>query len=151
MKKVLSLLLLVCCLATLCACGGKNADASSANKIVYGEKYVSANAMNSEETCELYYIIEKDCLKKYTYDENGRDVWHYIATFKYEIIEEGKLVYFFDSIEIYEDDNQTKMKNACVDNGVIEFSENVLIIDDGPLYVRESYLEEELTNFGKPQ
>ena len=149
MKKIIAVLLLVCSLLTLCACGAKKQDASSANKLVYGEKYIKASDVSLKEAEQKYYVFEKDYLTFYCYDETYDGRVHYTITYKYEIMDEGTLAYFFDSIEIYDDDDVTKEREKNMDRGILLFSQNVLSTQSGTFYVRESYLEDELENFGK--
>ena len=64
-------------------------------------------------------------------------------------MDEGTLAYFFDSIEIYDDDNRTNKDKPGTNNGILLFSKNVISTQSGNLFIRESYLENELKNFGK--
>ena len=155
MKKTLAILLLVCCLMTLSACGAKSVDAPSANKIDYGAKYIKTSRHDGGQP-DTYYVVESNCLKYYRCnkseslfgDENY--VYHYEITYKYEVIDDGKLTYFFDSVKIYDDDNVNDIEDFSKRCGILTFSENVLAEDD-TLYVRESYYKRELKNFGKTE
>lgn len=149
MKKTVSVLLLLCCLLAFCACEGTTPDMSSANKIVYGEKYIRAEDASAPADQQVYYIFEKDHLIRHYYDTSSNDrVYHYTLTYKYTFVDEGTVAYFFDSRVIHDDDNATS-NNSNIVNGILLFSENVLSNRSGDLYVRQSYLEQELTNFGK--
>lgn len=149
MKKLLSILLIICCLTAFCACGASTPDTSSANQIVYGEKYIYANEAAAPKSEQEYYIINKNSIKYYCYYEYSKDiVYHYTVTYKYEIMDEGTLAYFFDSIEIYDDDTKTR-KDENTTHGILMFSKNVIYTDSGNLFIRESYLKKELKNFGK--
>lgn len=82
------------------------------------------------------------------YYESLERVYHYTVTYKYEIIENGKLAYFYDSFETHEGNNAASADNQS--SGILSFSENVLSSLDGKsIYVRESYFNNELPNFGK--
>ena len=151
MKKIIAVLVLACSLLTLCACGAKKQDASSANKLVYGEKYIKASDVSLKEAEQKYYVFEKDYLIFYCYDETYDGRFHYTITYKYEIMDEGTLAYFFDSIEIYDDDDVTKEREKNMGYGILLFSENVISTQAGTLFVRESYLENEIENFGKDE
>ena len=155
MKKILSLFLILCLASSLCACGATVQDASSANKLVYGEKYIRADTISEPEEQQVYFVFEKDLLinhEYYQYSVNA--VCHYTATYKYEIIDEGTLAYFFHSVTFHEDHTVLLMSEEGLrnDNGILLFSENVLYENSevsNVLYVRESYAEKELPNFGK--
>ena len=149
MKKIIAVLLLVCSLLTFCACGAKKQDASYANKLVYGEKYIKASDVSLKEAEQRYYVFEKDYFTYYFYSELDSKRQHYTVTYKYEIMDEGTLAYFFDSVEIYDDDDVTTKASLRKSNGILLFSENVISTQAGTLFVRESYLENELENFGE--
>ena len=149
MKKIVAILLLVCCLMTLSACGAKSVDATSANKIDYGEKYIKTSRHDGAQL-DTYFVIEKNCLKYYKFNQSEsfgdeNNIYHYEITYKYEVIDDGKLAYFFDSVKIYDDDNVNDTDDFNKRCGILTFSENVLAEDD-VLYVRESYLKRELKN-----
>ena len=154
MKKILSLFLILCLASSLCACGATMQDASSANKLVYGEKYILASTISEPEEQQVYFVFENDLLIYHVYYQYSRDdAYHYTATYKYEIMDEGTLAYFFHSVTFHEDHTapmtETSLRNG---SGILLFSENVLYAngDVSPtLYVRESYAEKELPNFGK--
>ena len=151
MKKVLSLFLILCLASSLCACGATAQDASSANKLVYGEKYIHTNTISLPEEQQRYFVFEKDLLIYHTYYwYSVDDGCPYTVTYKYEIMDEGTLAYFFHSVTFPEDYTapitETELRN---NNGILLFSENVLYSNSDTLYVRESYAEKELPNFGK--
>lgn len=148
MKKIISLLLVLVCLVSLSACGGTSQDASGANKIVYGEKYYSISDASDPIEERRYYLFEKDLVHYHYYHAYNSMVSHYTVSYKYEIMDEGTLAYFFDSVEYHDD--HTKLMDGYSISGILLFSENVIATGSGQsLYVRESYLENELTNFGK--
>ena len=151
MKKILSLFLILCLASSLCACGATMQDASSANKLVYGEKYIHTDTISEPEEQQRYFVFEKDLLifhDYYQYSSNA--VCHYTATYKYEIMDEGTLAYFFHSVTFHEDHTGPMMeKTLRSGKGILLFSENVLYNNSNVLYVRESYAEKELPNFGK--
>ena len=153
MKKILSLFLILCLASSLCACGATAQDASSANKLVYGEKYIHTITISEPEEQQRYFLFEKDLLIFHDYYQYSRDdACHYTVTYKYEIMDEGTLAYFFHSVTFHEDHTapmtETSLRNG---NGILLFSENVLYSNSNimTLYVRESYAEKELPNFGK--
>ena len=154
MKKILSLFLILCLASSLCACGATMQDTSSANKIVYGEKYIRTNTISEPEEQQVYFVFENDLLIYHVYYQySSNSAYHYTAAYKYEIMDEGTLAYFFHSVTFHEDHTapmtETSLRNG---NGILLFSENVLYAngDVSPtLYVRESYAEKELPNFGK--
>ena len=154
MKKILSLFLILCLASSLCACGATMQDASSANKLVYGEKYIRTNTISEPEEQQVYFVFENDLLIYHVYYQySSNSAYHYTAAYKYEIMDEGTLAYFFHSVTFHEDHTapmtETSLRNG---NGILLFSENVLYAngDVSPtLYVRESYAEKELPNFGK--
>ena len=151
MKKILTLFLILCLASSLCACGATVQDASSANKLVYGEKYIRTEYVSKPEEPPEYFVFEKDLLIDHTYyQSNDHGVYHYTVTYKYEIMDEGTLAYFFHSVTFHED-HTAPMTEAAVRNnkGILLFSENVLYANSNVLYVRESYAEKELPNFGK--
>lgn len=155
MKKIISLLLIVVLLLSLAACG-KTQDTSGANKLVYGEKYVKLRIDDTEtpENDVSYYIVKKDCIEKYVYYKSRAilsdefHIYHYTVRYKYEIMDEGTLAYFYDSIEFHEGHN-TDRNSYKQSNGILLFSENVISTTQNDLYVRESYKNNELNSFGK--
>lgn len=149
MKKIISLLLVLVCLVSLSACGGTSQDASGANKLVYGEKYICLSDMDIPAEQRSYYIVEKDTLSFHYYSMGYSGLNHYTKSYKYEIMDEGTLAYFYDSI-VYHDDHDSTGPISTDGSGILLFSENVIATGQNQtLYVRESYLENELTNFGK--
>ena len=151
MKKVLSLLLIVLCLLALCACGDTKAqDTSNANKLTYGVKYISATSVSLPEEEQIYYMFEEDEMIFHYYykSTSGTRVSHYTLTFKYEIVDDGTLAYFFDGVEIHDEDTEHVDKDFSERAGLLMFSKNVLSTPDGTLCINETYLEEELGNFG---
>lgn len=144
MKKILSLILSLVCLFSLAACA-QGQDTSSANKLVYGEKYyyIPFTDFNNLDKEYQYIIFEKDSFtetrksEKYEHDHS--------ITYKYEIMDEGTLAYFYDSkVDPNHEIHETESTRY---NGILLFSENVLS-NGSNLYVLESYLDEELPNFG---
>ena len=135
MKKLLALsLLLVICAFAICSCAG-TPDTSSANKITYGEKYHMARDYEAEDEENFpYYIIYEDGYLDYIRKSTT-------TRYKYEIVDESTLAYFFDS--------STDEFAKTNDHDVLVFSENVLMEKNGNVYVREGYINEELPNFGK--
>lgn len=151
MKKILSLFLILCLASSLCACGATAQDASSANKLVYGEKYILTSTISEPEEQQRYFLFENDLLIYHDYYQYPRDdAYHYTVTYKYEITDEGTLAYFFHSVTFHEDHTASMTETSLRNNsGILLFSENVLYNNSNMLYVRESYAEKELPNFGK--
>lgn len=147
MKKILSCLLLVSCLLSLCACEFTVSDMFSPNKVVYGEKYIHEDYTSKPENEQIYYIFEKDYLI-FHYYAGGSSIAHYTITYKYEMIDEETIAYFFDSVEIHDDDTRTAEYDRSSSDGVLMISKNVVMTLGGILYVRQSYLDEELENYG---
>ncbi len=152
MKKAFAILLVLCSLLALASCGAKAStpDTSSANKIVYGARYILTDHITKPEEQQIYYVIYKDHLEYhfYEYFPKEEETQHYTVSYQYTIIDEGTLAFFYDSYVIYEDDNATK-KIYSDHKGRLIFSENVLSSPSGTLYVREDYAEKQLPNFGK--
>ena len=67
MKKILSLFLILCLASSLCACGATMQDTSSANKLVYGEKYIHTSTISEPEEQQRYFVFEKDLLINHEY------------------------------------------------------------------------------------
>ena len=153
MKKILSLFLILCLASSLCACGATVQDASSANKLVYGEKYIRIDTISEPEEQQVYFVFEKGLLINPIYYQStfsDHDVYHYTVTYKYEIMDEGTLAYFFHSVTFHEDHTAPMTETSLRNNsGILLFSENVLYDNSNTLFVRESYAEKELPNFGK--
>lgn len=153
MKKLLSILLLTVSVLGLLSCSSASkVDDSTIGKIVYGEKYI--RNVNDPEEQQRYYVIYDDHLEFHDYYKEylGDDVSHYKMKFKYTIVDESTLAYFYDSVECYDDCNQHNHSSSRA--GVLIFSENVLIEQSTSgfvKYVRESYLEDELTNYCKTE
>ena len=135
MKKLLAIsLLLIICTFVICSCAG-TPDMSTVNKIIYGEKYHRARDYEADgEENFPYYIIYEDGYLEYTSAS-------YTTRYKYEIVDESTLAYFFDSST--DEDAKTN------DHDVLVFSENVLMEKNGTVFVREGYINEELPSFGK--
>jgi len=149
MKKVLSVLLVLCCLLALASCGagGSSPDSSTANKIVYGARYVRANTIEKPDEEQTYYVIYKDRIEYhyYSFSESYGTISHYTTTYKYTVMDEGTLAYFYDSIETH--DNHTSNATPKNDYGLLLFSKNVLSTPSGTLFVLEDYAENQLPNF----
>lgn len=153
MKKIICILLVLCCLASLCSCTArKDSDEKS---IVYGEKYIlSTELSKKDEEQKDYYIFDEEYLKYYVCSSKKRT--HHMITYKYSFIDAETVVYFFDSIEIYDDDEKTDKYSINQDEGILIISENVILksaVENDPndvydMYVRESYAKEDLKNFG---
>lgn len=155
MRRIIIIVLL---LATFGLFGCQNAhkvDTSSSNKIVYNVKYISNEAVNQPVEKQTYYIFtskEKLTYHRYyvyssSFSEESR-VTHYTIEYIYEVMDDGTLAYFYDSIIIHEDDNQTDEAEKKSTSGILLFSENVLTNSNGFLYINENYLEK-IPNFGK--
>ena len=149
MKKIVALLIALVCLLTLVACDqSQPSEDSSENKVVYGEKYIKSSSVNMDEDEMPYYVFEDEhYFKYYYYYSYGSDIYHYTIRYRYEITDDGTLAYFYDSMTIYDDDTLTSTSSTS--SGILLFSENVIYRQTGELYVRESFLENELKNFGK--
>ena len=149
MKKIVALLIAFVCLLTLVACDQpKSSNDSSENKVVYGEKYIKSSSVNMDEDEMPYYVFEDEhYFKYYYYYSYGSDIYHYTIRYRYEITDDGTLAYFYDSMTIYDDDTITSTSSTA--SGILLFSENVIYRQNGELYIRESFLENELKNFGK--
>ena len=147
MKKLIAFLLVLACLFLLCSCSGKKQDTSSANKIAYGEKYILKTDVARPETQQSYIIFEDGLMKWHQYSFYNGNIDSRIISYKYEIIDEGTLAYFFHSEKILE--GKDKARKTSVSSGIMMFSENVFCsVDESlKLYVRELYIEEELPNF----
>ena len=155
-KRTLSLFMIFCMLLSLAACGAgaHRADTGSANKIRYNEKYIRAAVVDKPEEQQTYYIFTADTLTYHYYRHSyypTTSVEHYTVVYRYEVMDEGTLAYFFDSIEFHDDHSASTKESAyCHSNGVLLFSENVLLdASSGNIsFIREAYWKEKLTNFG---
>ena len=145
MKKIVAVLLLLTCLLTLSACKTAEIDDDNKGKIVYGEKYIYAEHASDPEEEQTYYIFEKDYLTYHYYYYS----YSYTVTYKYEAIDEETIAFFFDSVEVHDGDAEEIEEELKDKNAILIVSKNVLMSQGGDLYVRESYLEDELTNFDK--
>jgi len=141
MKKLLALLLVLLSLVAICSCSG-TPDMSSVNKITYGEKYYMAADMDEPEEERRYYAIYDDGYMDFYY---AGDSYEYTVRYKYDVVDESTLVYFYDTLVVHSGSKDVKE----TDSGMLLFSENVLMTEDGTIYVREGYVSEELPNFGK--
>ena len=146
MKKTLALLLVLCSLLALVACGAKGStpDTSAANKIVYGARYIRSDDISSPAEKQNYYVVYKDRIEfhSYFYSEISETEMAYTVTFKYTVMDEGTLAYFYHSCEPA---GAVKTDRS----GLLIFSENVLSTSTGTLYVREDYAKSELPNLDK--
>ena len=158
MKKLVAVLLLLTCLFALSACKTAEIDDDNKGKIVYGEKYICAVDVSDSEEEQSYYIFEKDYLTYHYYYyyesyDDSVDTYSYTVTYKYEAIDEETIAFFFDSVDEIDGldtAEEEELKERLNDkNGILIVSKNVLMSQGGTLYVRESYIEDELTNFDK--
>ena len=153
MKRLVVLALVFCMLLACCACSEATLDTSSANKVVYGEKYIHQNAVRKPAEQQTYFIFyENGTMEYHVYGgaTSYSKCSHYTITYQYEVMDEGTIAYFYNSIKIYEDDEATSLddKNRMTgNNGILLVSENVLSTTGGAIYVRQSYFEEKLPNF----
>lgn len=152
MKKIVALLIAFVCLLTLVACDqSQSSEDSSENKVVYGEKYILSSDVNKDEDEMQYYIFEdKEYLQHHYYYHSSSYGYtnHYTMRCRYEIMDDGTLAYFYDSVTIH-DDNTREGGYSTGKSGILLFSENVVTTQAGDLYIRESFLEDELKNFSK--
>lgn len=148
MKKLISVFLILACLFSLVACGAKGLDTSAAGKIAYGEKYIFERSADAAEDEQIYYLFQKDTMTYHRYSEHEGTVLHYTVTYKYTVVDEGSIACFFDSVEVHADHNGESPELQS-DAFILLVSENVVCKTDQSLYIREGYLERELTNFRK--
>jgi hypothetical protein len=152
MKKLLAVLLVLCSLLALASCGAKGStpDTSTANKIVYGARYILEDDIGIPAEEQKYYTIYKDRLEHhyYSYSPDTGKIKHYTVTYKYTVMDEGTLAYFYHSDVIHDNDTaNTKINTgAC---GLLLFSKDTLATTTGTLYIREDYAKNQLPNFGK--
>ena len=105
--------------------------------------------MFEEDALTYHYYYQYEGYYDYTLKEyTGNYVAHYTLTCKYEIMDDGTLAYFFDEVEIHDDDTKTVDKDLSGRAGILLFSKNILATTAGAIYINENYLEEELVNFG---
>ena len=143
MKRIISVFILICCLFSLSACNLSDLMGDNLNGVVLGEKYVYSDSVNKEY--EQYFIVEKDRLIYHF--RNSENTSNYTVTYKYTILEEGMISYFYDSKEI--NDTQHDENSFVYENGMLILSENVIYTQSQMQFIRESYLNDELKNFGK--
>ena len=152
MKKILSLILACIFVLSLCACGsGAEQDTSSANKLVYGEKYIRYDYVGDEHST-VYIVFIDNRYVDYTVDGSKNGNSHYTIRCRYEVMDEGVLCMMFDSIKVYDDGKPLSVINEYSDfYKTLMFAENNLVDStNGNLYIRESFAKNELPNFGKP-
>ena len=152
MKKILSVLLVLSCLLVCCACRGDTTEKDPLeNKVVYGEKYISNRDTQLPENEQRYLIVEADRLKYHHYSAGTETVEHYTIVCKYEVVDEATIAYFFDSFEFHSDHTipSSYMDYDSDFSEILLLSENVIFDRGGGIFVRESYLNTELVNFGK--
>ena len=158
MKRIISVFILICSLLSLVACNFPDLNDNSINEesneektenknedllngVVFGEKYIRYDTVNKDT--EAYYIIEKDYITFHHSDDDE----NYTVTYKYTIVEKGMIARFYDSVEINDTKND---KNTFIrHNALLIVSENVISNTSGTTFIRESYLNDELKNFGK--
>lgn len=143
MKRIISVFILICSLLSLSACNLSDLMGDNLNGVVLGEKYVYSDSVNKEY--EQYFIVEKDRLIYHF--RNSENTSNYTVTYKYTILEEGMISYFYDSKEI--NDTQHDENSFVYENGMLILSENVIYTQSQMQFIRESYLNDELKNFGK--
>ena len=143
MKRIISVFILICCLLSLVACNFSDLKGDNLNGVVLGEKYVYSDSVNQEY--EQYFIVEKDRLIYHF--RNSENTSNYTITYKYTILGVGMISYFYDSNEI---NDTTHDENSLIyRNGMLIISENVIYNESQMQFIRESYLNDELKNFGK--
>ena len=146
MKKALAVLLVLCSLFALASCGarGSTPDTSAANKIVYGARYIRWDDISEPAEKQNYYVVYMDRIEyhSYFYSEVSEADLEYTVTYKYSVMDEGTLAYFYHSCEPA---GAVKTDRS----GLLLFSENVISTNSGALFVREDYAKSELPNFDK--
>lgn len=146
MKKTLAILLVLTSLLALVSCGAKGStpDTSAANKIVYGARYIRSEDISEPAEKQNYYVVYKDRIEFHSYYYSSLSETHKecTVTYKYTIMDEGTLAYFYHS-----DEPKNTVRHDR--SGLLLFSENVLATTAGVLFVREDYAKNELPNFDK--
>ena len=143
MKRIISVFILICSLLSLSACNLSDLKGDNLNGVVLGEKYIYSDSVNQEY--EQYFIVEKDRLIYHF--RNSENTSNYTITYKYTILGVGMISYFYDSNEI---NDTTHDENSLIyRNGMLIISENVIYNESQMQFIRESYLNDELKNFGK--
>lgn len=138
MKKIISLVLAIIFISALCSCGG----ASTANKLVYGEKYVRSDYVG-KDNANVYVIFNNDRYADYVVDGE------YTIHCRYEVMDEGVLCLMFHSIDV-KNNAVYGSSSYSTFNKLLMFSENNLVDSkNGNLYIRESFAKTELPDFGK--
>ncbi len=117
-------------------------------KLIYGEKYISCNNASNQKGKQSYVSFNKDGTGEYRYYResdayvNGED---YTIHFKYTVTD-GIAVCHFNGIDIV-NDGYSKPSSYWSQYFII--TENTLIDKTNDHYILESYLNDELTNYGK--
>ena len=146
MKRFVALLLITLCLVSLAACG-----ASNGTEVTYGEKYIYESDAALPEGEQNYLIFYRNGKVEYHYYYNSLvyegEVSHYTLTMKYEALGDGRVVCLFDSVEIHDDDNRSKAEDFTDESYIMTLSKNVIVRGEDSLYIRESYLTDEIPNF----
>ena len=160
MKKVISVLLSLVCLLSICSCVVQPEQSSNNIKkieVVYEEKYILASHVGLPLNESHYFIFHKNGTfeEHYFYQYNSlidytSQITHTTTTYKYEILEDNKTVGFFDSRIIHSDDNKTSDSTTNTVIRYLEVYENVILYADG-VYVREGYADSDLPNFSQPE
>ena len=143
MKRIISVFILIVSLLSLSACKFSGLIGNNLNGVVFGEKYIAADRVGGEQV-EEYFIVEKDCV---IYRYKTPSVSDYTITYKYTVTGAGMISVFYDSIEI--NDNNNKENDFVNKDFLLIVSKNVISTMSGDQFVRESYLNDELKNFGK--
>lgn len=144
-------------LLLLCSCGKIEPGSS----LAYGKKYVHLDTANDPDKI-FYYIFEADGTGVYRNyavyklkgigDITDDDVYAYDIHFVYQIAN-GKVMCFYDSVEINPSDNQdeSELESLSSWHHTFEIAEDMLInADDADdIWVLEDFLMK-IPNFGKP-
>ena len=146
MKRIIALLLVTLCLLSLAACG-----TSSGTEVTYGEKYIYKSDVSLPEGEQSYLIFYRNGTFDFHYYYRSSvyegEVTHCTLTMKYEVLSDGRVACFYDSVELHDDDNQSKAEDFSDDSYIMTLSKNVIVRGEDSFYIRESYLEDGIPNF----
>ena len=118
------------------------------NQIAYGKKYVCYDEVSDLRagSSYTYYVFNSNGTLYKEYIGSDNVPW-YRTTYRYEIMDEGTMMAFYDDYERF--DGRTTSGVDTDATLTILFSRNVILLGGSTVYVCEDYIEN-IPNFDEP-
>lgn len=137
-------------LAAFSACGDEASGNTNTNSLTFDKRYLyyeSSKDLSQPAEKQTYFIFHSDKTGEYRY---YKEVSHraYTIKFKYITILNESAVCFYDSVE-YEETHTDTYEASTTWTQELLYSPEFIVDSYGNTWICETYLEEELPNFGK--